>query len=174
MKIAIINRGVVGSGKSTFASELQKQASEKGLTCNVHNTDQYFMEDGEYKFDFTKLGYNHKQNLNAFIESLKQGVDIVVCDNTNTTPKEYRKYINEAKSAGYDVMGVVFIPDKWEVHNERNTHNVPEDVIGAMIHRLNNNLVTEGADYDFEFKPNSQGKKFEDRISYLAKQVIEQ
>ena len=173
MKIAIINRGVVGSGKSTFAQKLQKNAAAVKLTCNVHNTDEYFMEDGEYKFDVSKLGRYHKQNLDAFINSMKLGVNIVVCDNTNTTAKEYRKYVNEAKNAGYEVISVVFIPDQLEVHSARNSHNVPEFVIGNMIHKLNNNLETEGVDYETRLKPNKQGVPFDVRLYDLVAEILE-
>ena len=172
MKIAVINRGVVGSGKSSFAQMLQQVAAELKLTCNIHNTDEYFMEDGEYKFDFTKLGINHKRNFNAFVNSLKLGLNVVVCDNTNTTAKEYKRYVNEAKEHGYSVVSVVFIPDNWEVHNERNSHNVPEEVIGQMIHRLNNNLKTAEVDYEIKFKPNAPYHKFSERLKFLADEVL--
>ena len=172
MKLAIINRGVVGSGKSTFAKALKDGCLKNNLTCSVHNSDEYFMVDGEYKFDFTKLGYYHRLNLNAFIESMKEGVNVVVADNTNTTPKEYKKYLNEARKAGYLVFSVVFIPDKHEVHFERNTHNVPKETIEKMIHRLNDNLETLDVDYSVKFKPNAPYQKFEERINMLVREVL--
>lgn len=172
MNLAVINRGVVGSGKSTFALELQKEAAKQKLTCNIHNTDEYFMVDGEYKFDVSKLGQYHGKNLQAFTDSMKLGVNIVVCDNTNTTPKEYLKYVNEATKAGYTVISVVFIPDVADVHFTRNSHNVPNFVVENMIHRLNNNLETEGVHYQIDFKPNKQGMKFTDRVADLVTQVL--
>ena len=146
MKLAIITRGVPGCGKSTFAETLQKRAKDKGLSCNTHTTDTFFVINGNYIFRPEKLGIYHKANLNAFIESLNFGIDIVICANTNTTPKEYRKYVNEAKEAGYSTVSIVFIPDQTEVHFARNTHGVPKFVVAKMVHNLNNNLETEGVD----------------------------
>jgi len=172
MKLAIINRGIVGSGKSTFAHTLQESAINAEVSCTVHNTDEYFMVGGEYLFDVTKLGMYHKMNLNAFIESMEKGIDIVVCDNTNTTRKEYRKYVDEAKKAGYSVIGMVFIPDLVEVHCGRNTHNVPEFVVENMVQKLNNNLKTEGVDHEVTFKPNKQGERFSERIINLVAKIL--
>lgn len=172
MKTAIINRGVVGSGKSSFAKILKESAENMGLTCTVHNTDEYFMVDGVYRFNVQNLGIYHRNNLNAFIDSMKDGTNIVICDNTNTTAKEYEKYVNEAKNAGYYVIAVVFIPDQLEVHCSRNTHNVPEEVVGNMIHRLNNNLETFGVDHEVKFKPNKQGVSFSERVIDLVAQIM--
>ena len=172
MKTAIINRGVVGSGKSSFAKILKESAENMAFTCTVHNTDTYFMVDGEYRFDASRLGLYHNYNLQTFIRSMKEGVNVVICDNTNTTQKEYEKYVNEAKNAGYYVIGVVFIPDQLEVHCSRNTHNVPEEVVGNMIHRLNNNLETFGVDHEVKFKPNKQGMSFSERVIELVAQIM--
>lgn len=174
MKIAVINRGVVGSGKSTFAEKLKEVAASRGLTCNIHNTDQYHMVDGEYKFNLHKLGIYHKQNFEAFIQSMADGINIVVCDNTNTTPKEYKKYVNEAKKAGYVVVAVVFIPDVLEVHFSRNDHCVPESVVANMIHKLNNDLDSEDVDFNFKFKPKAPYLKFPERIEFLVEEVLNQ
>ena len=43
-------RGVPGAGKSTFA---------KNLGCTHFETDEFFMVDGEYKFDPSKLKEAH-------------------------------------------------------------------------------------------------------------------
>ena len=51
MKKLFLVRGISGSGKTTFAKELG----------GVHfETDNYFMVDGEYKFDGTKLKEAHQ------------------------------------------------------------------------------------------------------------------
>ena len=60
--LAIINRGIVGSGKSTFAACLKKAAISEGVDTEIFNTDSLFRVDGEYKFNPEKLGENHSQN----------------------------------------------------------------------------------------------------------------
>ena len=50
-KELILVRGIPGSGKSTFA---------KSLGGTHFETDKFFMVDGEYKFDGTKIKEAHK------------------------------------------------------------------------------------------------------------------
>ena len=50
-KIVIINRGIPASGKSSFAKEIVRGIGEYGLTSISCSSDDYFMVDGEYKFD---------------------------------------------------------------------------------------------------------------------------
>ena len=47
-KKLVILVGLPGSGKSTKAKEL---AGTEGI---ILSTDEFFMKDGEYQFDFTK------------------------------------------------------------------------------------------------------------------------
>jgi adenylate kinase family enzyme len=49
-------RGIPGSGKSTTAKKLA------GETGKIHSTDNYFMVDGEYKFDPSKIREYHEAN----------------------------------------------------------------------------------------------------------------
>lgn len=50
-------RGVPGSGKSTKAKQL---AGIKGL---VYSTDDFFMKNGDYVYDPSKIGEYHDKNL---------------------------------------------------------------------------------------------------------------
>ena len=54
MKKLYIVRGLPGSGKSTFAEAL---VGSDFLVCEA---DKYFIVDGEYKFDATKLRQAHE------------------------------------------------------------------------------------------------------------------
>ncbi|MCA9363772.1 ATP-binding protein [Candidatus Kaiserbacteria bacterium] len=90
-------RGVPGSGKSTIARRL---AGENGV---IHSTDDYFMVDGEYRFDPEKLREHHDANHKAFCESVIAGFEVVICDNTNTQPWHFKRYVESAEKAGYMV-----------------------------------------------------------------------
>ena len=59
IKRLVIIQGHSGSGKSTLIDDLvQGTLKDKSV---VLSTDKYFMEDGEYKFDESKLqSYHHK------------------------------------------------------------------------------------------------------------------
>ena len=126
-KLAIIMRGVPGSGKSTLAKKL---AGRFGV---IHSTDNYFNERGIYNFDPIKLKEYHAQNLRAFRKSLKGGIPIVICDNTNIKKKEYEPYVQAAIENGYEVKIVNMPHPDPEVAAKRNIHKVPAESIQKMI-----------------------------------------
>lgn len=127
MKIAYIMRAVPGSGKSTIAKIL---AGTMGV---IHSTDEYFMVDGEYRFDPTLLGRYHDENFAAFCRSMGAGVPIVICDNTNSAHWHYERYAEAASKAGYKVVYVVIPHPTPEVTASRTIHNVPAHTIQRMI-----------------------------------------
>lgn len=137
-------RGISGSGKSTVASKLSLKDQW------ICSTDSYFMVNGEYKFDASKLGYYHKCNFELFTSLLVQEVPVVVVDNTNTTRKEFKNYIDKATELGYEVFEIkVGSPWKRTGPNmksldeeyvekcwKRNAHQVPFEVVRAQAHRF--------------------------------------
>ena len=90
MKTVLINRAVPGSGKTTFAKNIFATVSAAGLSIAVHSTDEYFMRDGRYVFDVSRLGDYHRRNLVVFKESLARGVDVVVKGKTPCAPPARR------------------------------------------------------------------------------------
>jgi tRNA uridine 5-carbamoylmethylation protein Kti12 len=131
MKRCLIMRGIPGSGKSTLARFL-KGSDSSGV---IHSTDDYFMVDGEYRFDPSKLGENHKKNFEAFCNDIEAGNPLVIVDNTNTQKWEYAAYLNMAEMHGYQV-GICSMPHpSVEVAVARNTHGVPEVAIRRMLDR---------------------------------------
>jgi predicted kinase len=137
--LVIILRGCVGSGKSTFVNTLKELA--KNLSIAVHSTDDLWMVNGKYEFDFNRLGDMHQRNFENFEDSLHNGVNIVIVDNTNLRPREYNKYIISAEEADYSIVIVTFAPDELEKHVARNTHNVPVETIAKMRDYLLGNLT---------------------------------
>jgi 50S ribosomal subunit-associated GTPase HflX len=95
------------------------------------------MEDGEYKFDPSKLKQAHSwcQNEvhNAMILNVTTGEhsDIAV-SNTFTQEWEMEPYMELAKSWGYRVFSIV-VENR---HEGVNQHNVPEDKLQAMKDRF--------------------------------------
>jgi NEDD4-binding protein 2 len=130
MKLAFVLRGLPGSGKSTVARRL---AGEDGV---IHSTDNYrYNQQGEYVFDPEKTFAQHQENFEAFGQSLRQGIEVVVCDNTNTTRSEYERYVKAAQKAGYLVSIVVLPHPSIEEALKRNGHGVPREIIEAMLKR---------------------------------------
>jgi predicted kinase len=129
----IIMRGLPGSGKSTMADRL---AEENGGV--IFSTDNYFMHNGNYLFDASKLGAAHAWNQRKYQEALERGEEYVIVDNTNTTMREMRPYIKLAGYLGYSVE--IMEPDNPErFHVDlcfvRNTHGVPFAAIENMLNR---------------------------------------
>lgn len=152
-KIAIINRGVPGSGKSTFVEALRTVAESQGLTMSVHSTDDKFTVDGEYKRDKYLTKKYYRENLNEFIESLDNTVNIVVCDDTNIRQRDFDKYLLAGKSAGYYVTAVCFYPDEIEHHISRTKYDVPEEAIVSMRKKLLTNIITERFEHEVVIYP---------------------
>lgn len=123
MTTLYIIRGLPGSGKSTLARKL---ADEYG--CSHYEADQYFMEDGVYKFDPSKLRKAHEQCWNHTFDDISQGRNVIV-SNTFTTIKEMREYFYLANSSGCELVILEC------VGNYGSIHGVPEEKIEQMRNR---------------------------------------
>jgi predicted kinase len=136
MLVSILS-GLAGSGKSTYI-----KAWGVAVVCSA---DAYFMSDGEYRFDVSKLSQAHGACFKSFIEALQAKVSHVVVDNTNTTAEEIAPYMLGASAFGYDSEIVTLTCPKrmsWEDYiaacAARNTHGVPLAGIKAMADRIAN------------------------------------
>jgi len=152
MKFAIINRGLPGSGKSKFVKKLKDEFKKVA----IHSTDEFFYENGEYKFNESKLEGYHKKNLENFKNSLKEH-NLVVCDNTNILPEFIYPYIKEANKKRFKVILVNFKPSEIKEHLKRNIHDVPLEVLVQMKINFDEydeevkNLFSKYFDIDFQF-----------------------
>jgi predicted kinase len=121
-KELILLRGLPGSGKSTLAK----------LICNQHvEADMFFMEDGEYKFDPTKLKRAHEWCQNRVRVWMMSGYNVVV-SNTFTQEWEMEAYYKLAEQYGYRVHSIV-VENRHEGVNE---HGVPADKLEQMKNRF--------------------------------------
>jgi predicted kinase len=122
VKELILLRGLPGSGKSTLAK----------LICNQHvEADMFFMEDGEYKFDPTKLKRAHEWCQNRVRVWMMSGYNVVV-SNTFTQEWEMEAYYKLAEQYGYRVHSIV-VENRHEGVNE---HGVPADKLEQMKNRF--------------------------------------
>lgn len=132
-KLAIIMRGLPGSGKSHWIEEfILSQPLDMALRLRqsgVFSTDSYFYQDGKYQFDVKKLSEYHQRNLTAFIQALGHSEPVVICDNTNICRWEYMAYEAAAKALGYQVWIVLVGDPSCTEHQvlcaQRNRHSVP-------------------------------------------------
>ena len=123
-----IVRGIPGSGKSTFA---------KSLGGTHFETDSFFMVDGEYKFDPTKLKEAHKWcqdsvNTAMLLNHTAGFNNVIVVSNTFTQDWEMEPYFQMADYFDYKVFSIV-VENR---HGGINQHGVPEDKIQIMKDRF--------------------------------------
>ena len=117
----ILIRGLPGSGKSTMAKTQYPDA--------VHlEADMYFIDhnNGEYRFDASKLKAAHEWCRVCCMENLEVGNPVVVVSNTFTQRWEMAPYFKIAKQ--YQAAVTVLIA----TGNYKNIHGVPDEVIAKM------------------------------------------
>lgn len=140
MKKMIIMIGCPGSGKSTYALKEKKNYEEDfKVNATICSTDDYFMDNGKYNFDISKLGLYHKNNQDRVKELCESGHNVIIVDNTNTTFKEQEPYVKHAIDNEYEVE-FIRVYNEWsdipEACFEKNSHGVPLDTIKAMLDRM--------------------------------------
>lgn len=123
MKELFLLRGVPGCGKSTLAKSLGGKYAE---------ADQYFMEDGEYKFDPSKIKDAHGWCQNIVDSYLRNGVEKVIVSNTFTQEWEMKPYYEMAEKYGYMVYSLI-VENR---HGGVNEHGVPADKLEQMKTRF--------------------------------------
>jgi len=137
----IIIRGPSGFGKTTFANEIKNKLKN----TEIFEADDYFYQEGKYKFDGTKLDKAHAYCKKNVYNALLKNENAIV-SNTSTKIKEMLPYIEMAKE--------LKIPFYIIRMNKRykNIHNVPKEKVEAMIKRMEN--------YNGEISPEEFMKNF--------------
>jgi len=128
MKYLILLRGVPGAGKSTVAELL----SENGK-YPICTSDDFFMINGEYKFDYSKIGIAHKQCQEKAEISMKNGYNKVFIANTNVKLTEINEYYKLAEKYNYRVISLI-VENR---HNGESIHGVPLEKIEEMKENFN-------------------------------------
>ena len=131
MKNLYIIRGLPGSGKSTIAKSL-------GKSWQIFEADQFFMKNGKYEFDGSKLKDAHdwckRKVHNAMHPNLLNPLFFsnIVISNTFTQEWEMRFYQIIAKKYGYRIHTII-VENR---HGGVNTHGVPEEKLEQMKERF--------------------------------------
>ncbi|MCC7522691.1 AAA family ATPase [Candidatus Uhrbacteria bacterium] len=95
MRVTVL-RGISGAGKSTWVKQHAADA-------RIVSADRFFIVDGEYRFDPSKLQENHGKCFRAFMDAIRSGEPHIVVDNTNIEAWEYSPYVIAAEAFGYVV-----------------------------------------------------------------------
>ena len=126
----ILLRGVSGSGKSTIA--------ELFVDAVIMSTDEYFMVDGVYIFDGSKLSEYHKANqervgrVMADVDRNLNSKCTIVVHNTFTAEWEMQPYYKLAKEYLFAVHTLI----AENRHQSNSIHDVPQSTIDAQRERF--------------------------------------
>lgn len=122
MKNLFLLRGLPGSGKTTLGNTIAQ---------HCFAADDYFMVDGEYCFDASKLKTAHEFCQSRTRMHMELGVDVAV-SNTFTQTWEMKPYFDMAEEFGYTVHSLI-VENR---HGGVNVHGVPEEAIKKMRNRF--------------------------------------
>lgn len=123
MKELFLLRGLPGAGKSTLAKSLGGKHIE---------ADMFFMKDGVYEFDTTKLRDAHGWCQSIVGGWMSDNEERIVVSNTFTQEWEMKDYYDWAKDFDYKVYSLI-VENR---HGGVNEHGVPEDKLEMMKNRF--------------------------------------
>jgi len=134
--ILYIISGLPGSGKSTYAKKLLETLPPKS---GHFEADMFFMNNGNYEFDGSKIKDAHawcKSNVESY---LIQNTDVIV-SNTFTQLWEAQPYLDLGKK--YNAEVVIYKMTK----DYGNIHNIPREIwekMNSRMEHLPNEILVE-------------------------------
>ncbi|EYC15362.1 hypothetical protein Y032_0037g3477 [Ancylostoma ceylanicum] len=132
--VMVLMRGIPGSGKTHLAKFLLSNYG--GVVCS---TDDFFVENGEYRFQPEKLEEYHKNNILRVRDAMIDGIKPIIVDNTNIFTNHMEQYALHAVTHCYEIF-VVEPETSWRYAVKecfrRNVHGVDKSKIHAMLQSL--------------------------------------
>ena len=125
MKILYLLSGLPGCGKSSLAKSLMN-----AQTGHVE-ADMFFMQDGEYKFDGSKIKLAHEWCQDRVRKIMELGMSVAVA-NTFTQEWEMEPYLEMAEEFGYRVNSLI-VENR---HGNESIHGVPAQAMDTMEKRF--------------------------------------
>ncbi len=129
-KIAVILRGVPGSGKSSFVEMLLNAYPRSA----VHAIDDLHKDsDGNFIWNEPRTRALYILNFANFVKSCESQVPLVICDCINVRSKDFEPYLEAAREFGYKTYVVVPDMPSAEICSVRNEHGVKRHQIEEMF-----------------------------------------
>lgn len=131
-KIALILRGVPGSGKSTFVDMMRLLPG----SISVHAIDDLHTDsDGNFLWDEENAERLYTLNFANFVQSCASGVETVICDAINIEAESFQKYIDIATQYEYKVYVICSNPPTPSESTKRNKHHTSSSQARDMYKR---------------------------------------
>jgi len=138
MKHLIINRGLPGSGKSSY---LKAIADKK----TILSLDEKRMIDGKYIFD-PKSEAKIKDALYCdFVEAVQNDDPIIVINNMNISKRAFKKYVDYASLNGYICSIFSFKKITVDKSFSRNTYGLSVSQITSIHEKYSPEIIVKGA-----------------------------
>jgi predicted kinase len=125
-KKLLLVRGLPGAGKTTFVENYL------GNQSVYIAADDYFIKDGEYRFDKRKLNEAHKYCFDKVHSYMLDGFPTIVVHNTFVMEHEMVPYFELAKEHNYEVTTII-VENR---HEGKSIHNVPAETINRMSEKF--------------------------------------
>lgn len=124
--------GISGSGKSTLVENILKTYGH-----DVVSADHFFMKNGVYTFDPSRLSEAHADCFHRYLYSVRQGRPTIV-DNTNIQTWELSPYVlaAQAYNLSYRIIELDVLEEHVQKCADRNKHGVPVGAIWNQWHGL--------------------------------------
>lgn len=145
----VLMRGVSGSGKSTLARQIADNPDNENWVSVIYSTDDFFMVEGEYRFDPKRLGEFHAANVKRTEDAMIEKCPCIIIDNTNTQAWEMKPYVELAVAHGYKVRIAEPEPVTFEELMARQAQRadqnkaLPAEVVQRMLSRYEKNVTVE-------------------------------
>ena len=131
-KIALILRGVPGSGKSTFVNMIKALSA----TIAIHAVDDLHVDNqGNFLWDEENQERLYTLNFANFVKSCAAGTELVICDAINIEVDDFQKYVDIANQYDYSVYVVTPNPPSPEQSTKRNKHHTSSSQAKEMYSR---------------------------------------
>ena len=131
-KVAIILRGVPGSGKSTFVNMLRQTQG----SVAIHAVDDLHVDKaGNFLWDEENQERLYTLNFANFVKSCSTGTNLVICDAINIEVSHFQKYIDIASQYQYLVYVVTPDPPAPDQSTKRNKHHTSSSQARDMYSR---------------------------------------
>lgn len=127
----IFLRGISGSGKTTLSQRLSNLLGSNITACC--SADNYFIVDGTYTFDISKISEAHRSCLDSMEKALcSANIRYIIIDNTHTRMWHLLNAENLANQHNVNIYYLdIIVPDgaHFSVCLKRQSHNVSEEVL---------------------------------------------